>query len=72
MWHVLSVDGQTPSVKVRFAQEKQLILATVFGCLTPDQDDSVSRLIRQALLKTHPEIFDRGDGTDDPFISTKY
>ena len=24
-----------------------------------DQDDSVSRLIRQALLKTHPEIFDR-------------
>tara|TARA_R110000824_G_scaffold282148_2_gene470436 strand:- start:3209 stop:3373 length:165 start_codon:yes stop_codon:yes gene_type:complete len=32
-----------------------------------DQDDSVSRLIRQALLKTHPEIFDRGEEWDGTF-----
>ena len=34
MWHVLPLEGQTPSVKVIFAQEKQLILASDCRCLT--------------------------------------
>ena len=78
--HLFSMsDKKTPTKKTLRRERKAMVSCKLttsekegLDKLAWDRDDSVSRIIRKALAQAHPDIFERNNGTEAPFISTKY